>query len=47
MKLIRCLQTTVGEGFMLKNFRIGLLNYLRVTTNVLNIASLIELKEVA
>jgi hypothetical protein len=47
MKLIRCLQTTVGEGFMLSNFRTGLLDYLRVTTSVLNIASLTELKEAA
>jgi hypothetical protein len=37
----------MGEGFMLGNFRTGLLDYLRVTTSVLNIASLTELKEAA
>jgi hypothetical protein len=47
MKLIRCLQTIVGEGFMLSNFRIGLLDYLRIITSVLNIASVTELKEAA
>jgi hypothetical protein len=45
MELIRCLQTTVDEGFMLNNFKTSLLDYLRVTTNVLNITSLTELKE--
>jgi hypothetical protein len=45
MKLIRYLQTTMDEGFMLNNFKTCLLDYLRVTTSVLNIASPIELKE--
>ena len=45
IKLIRCLQTAVGEGFMLSNFKTCVLDYLRVTISVLNIASLIELKE--
>jgi hypothetical protein len=34
-----------GEGFMLSNFRTGLLDYLRITTSMLNIAFLTELKE--
>ena len=45
MKLIKCLQTTMDEGFMLNNFKTCLLDYLRDTTSVLNIASPIELKE--
>ena len=32
---------------MLSNFKIGLLDYPRITTSVLNIASLTELKEAA
>jgi hypothetical protein len=47
MKLIRCLQIAMDEGFILNNFKMGLLNYLRVTTSVLIIASLTALKEEA
>jgi hypothetical protein len=47
MKLITCLQIAMNEGFILSNFRTGFLDYLRVTTGVLNIASLIDLKEAA
>ena len=47
MKLIKCLQTEVGEGFKLTYFRAGLLDYLKVTTSGSSAKTLTELKELA
>lgn len=47
MKLIKCLQSNIGERFKLIYFRVGLLDYLRITTSGTTIETLNELKEVA
>jgi hypothetical protein len=47
MKLMKCLQSNVGKRFKLINFRAGLLDYLRITTNGTTVETLNELKEVA
>jgi hypothetical protein len=46
MKLMKCLQSDVGEGFKLTYFRTGLLDYLRITTSGNTVETLNELKEV-
>jgi hypothetical protein len=47
MKLMKCLQSDVGEGFKLTYFRAGLLDYFRITTSGTTVETLNELKEVA
>lgn len=47
MKVVKCLQTEVGEGFKLTYFWAGLLDYLKVTTNGSTANTLTELKELA
>jgi hypothetical protein len=47
MKLMKCLQSDVGEGFKLTYYRTGLLDYLRITSSGTTVKTLNELKEVA
>jgi hypothetical protein len=47
MKLMKCLQSDVGECFKLTYFRTGLLDYLKITTSGTTVETLNELKEVA
>jgi hypothetical protein len=47
MKLMKCLQSDVEEGFKLTYFRAGLLDYLRITPSSTTVETFNELKEVA
>lgn len=47
MKLMKCLQSDVGQGFKLMYFRAGLLDYLRITTIGFSTENFNELKVVA
>ena len=47
MTLIKCLQSDLGEGFQITNFRAGLLEYIKITTSIAPVKTLTELVDAA